>query len=362
MRIYGFLTTLIVLWLSSQVCSAQVGSETTKALTRSPILDGHNDAPWQYRKRVRSRLEAMPFHQSTKPWGLHTDLPRLRKGKVGAQFWSAFVPQGIPNEVQAVRNQIYLIKKLTAQNSDMVFASTKAEVEQAFQEGKFASLVGVEGGHALGGSLNNLHVLYQMGARYLTLTHSKSNDLGDSSTGARRHGGLSNFGKSCVREMNRLGMVVDISHVSDESARDALALSKAPVLFTHSNARALCRHKRNVPDEILRLLKSNGGVIMVSFVPSFVSESVRQHQAHNGKLSQVADHIDHIKNLIGVEHIGIGADFDGIKFAVAGLEDVSKYPALFQELSRRGYSQQELEAISSRNVLRVLGEVEALAD
>ena len=361
MRLIRLLSGAILFLVLSQSSLAQVADEVDRALQNSPVLDGHNDAPWQYRKRVRSRLDAMPFHRSTKPWGLHTDLPRLRKGKVGAQFWSAFVPQGIPNQVQAVRNQINLIKKLTAQNPEMVFVNSKAGVEQAFREGKIASLIGVEGGHALGGRMDNLRVLYRMGTRYMTLTHSKSNALGDSSTGRRRYGGLSKFGKSCVKEMNRLGMIVDISHVSDESARDALKISKAPVLFTHSNSRALCQHERNVPDDILKQLQKNGGVIMVSFVPSFVSESVRRKQARNGRLSQVADHIDHIKELIGVEHIGIGADFDGISFAVAGLEDVSKYPALFRELAKRGYTQGELEAISSRNVLRVLGEVEAQA-
>ena len=343
-----------LLWMLALLTAVAWADPGRELLKKYPLIDGHNDTPWQYRKRVHSDLDRIDLSRSTAGIGMQTDLPRLRKGGLGAQFWSIYLPNDVANPIQAFRNQLALARRMVARYPDLEQALDADDIVRIHGRGHIASLYGVESGHALGGDVNQLQVLYRLGARYMTLTHTRSNRLADSSEGPRLHGGLSELGRRAVVEMNRLGMLIDLAHVSDETMRDVLELSKKPVVFTHSNARALCNHKRNVPDDVLLQLRDNGGVIMVSFVPSFVSEAVRTERAERATLSQVADHIDYLKKLIGVDHIGIGSDFDGIDRGPVGLEDVSCYPALVDELLKRGYSEEELGKILGGNLLRVL--------
>lgn len=352
------LTIAIALTLLLLPCSAQVTPEDRAfgLLGRVPLIDGHNDTPWQYRKRVNCNLDRIDLRSDTsRLWPpMHTDLNRLSEGQVGAQFWSVYLPTDQPNAVAAFHNQVRLVHRLIDRYPDLSLATTADDIEKLHEHRKIASLIGVEGGHALGGgSLGELRWLYQNGVRYLTLTHTKSNAIADSSDGPRLHGGLSEKGRAVVKEMNRLGMMIDLSHTSDETAAQVLELSSKPVLFTHSNSRALVPESRNVGDRLLKALKSNDGVIMLSFVPSFVNRD-----EDRATLSDVADHAEYIKALIGSRHLGIGADFDGIRRGPQGLEDVSKYPALFAELYRRGWSDQELEGLAGKNVLRVMRENE----
>ena len=373
--------------------------QAIELLESTPLIDGHNDLPWQYRDRVDNRLEAVDITRDTRevePRPLHTDIPRLRAGRVGGQFWSVYVPGDIrgADAVMAQLEQIDLTWRLIMRHDDLQLATTASEVEAAFNDGKIASLLGMEGGHVLNNSLATLRLYHQLGARYLTLTHNQANDWADSATEAPRHGGLSEFGREVVREMNRLGMLIDLSHTHPETMHDALDTSEAPVIFSHSSAHGLTPHPRNVPDEVLDRLPENGGVIMVTFVPSFVSEAVHQWWAskqaeqkrletlHPGEpeqvearleaweedhprppatIADVADHIDYIRDRIGVEYIGIGGDYDGIRTLPEGLEDVSTYPALFAELIGRGYDAAELKAIAGGNILRVMREAEAVA-
>lgn len=343
--------TLMLLLLSAPSAAQP---EAREFLSRHPLIDGHNDLVWQFRKRANNNLKAIDLRTSTAWRGMHTDMPRLRRGGLGAQFWSIYLPTDQPRVVTAAHNQIRLALRLFATYPELQQAFTADDIVSIHARGKVASLMGVEGGHMLGGSLAQLRWMYQQGVRYLTLTHSQSNELADSSNGPRRHRGLSNFGRQVVTEMNRLGMLIDLSHVSDETMIDALELSYRPVVFTHSNARALCNSPRNVPDKVLTRLKENGGIIMVSFVPEFVSEAVRTHRSRRASLSQVVDHIDHVVNKIGVDHVGIGSDFDGITEVPSGLEDVSKFPGLVRELFARGYSEKDVAKILGGNLLRVL--------
>ena len=325
-----------------------------RILNKNPLIDGHNDTPWQFRKRVNSNLDRIDLNGDTsRLWPpMHTDIKRLRLGSVGGQFWSVFLPTNQPNTVAAFHNQVRLVHKMIDRYPELSLALTAAQITEHHSRGKIASLLGVEGGHALGseGSLNELRWLYDNGVRYLTLTHTESNPLADSSGGSRRHGGLSQQGRRVIEEMNRLGMLIDLSHTSDETAEQALALSKSPVVFSHSSVRALNPHERNVPDSLLHKLKQNNGIIMLSFVPDFVRKSPHS----KATLTDVADHFDYVKNLIGVDHIGVGADFDGISRGPQGLEDVSKYPQLFAELLRRGWTEEELAKVAGGNLLRVL--------
>lgn len=363
MRRIGLILALALVAALTPLLAAQDAyrNRAVELLRRSPLVDGHNDTPWQYRKRFDNRLEALDLAASTRNlWPpMHTDLPRLKAGGVGGQVWSVFLPQGYPNTVAAFRNQIALVRRLIDRYPQLELATTAEQVLAIHARGRVASMLGVEGGHALGGSPAELRLHYDRGVRFMTLTHSQSNDLADSGTGKTLHGGLSARGQKVVREMNRLGMVIDLSHTSDDTARQALELSGSPVVFTHSNARSLCDHDRNVPDDVLARLKPNGGVIMVSFVPEFVSEEARRNPRARATLRQVADHIDFLKKTIGVEHIGIGGDFDGISEGPVGLEDVSRYPDLFAELLRRGYSDAEVEQIAGLNLLRVLRQNQA---
>jgi membrane dipeptidase len=325
--------------------------EARALLKRVPLIDGHNDTPWQYRKRVNSDLERIDLNSNTsRLWPpMHTDIPRLRQGGLGAQFWSVYLPTDQPNTVAAFHNQVRLTLRMIERYPDFELATTAEQIEELYRQGKIASLMGVEGGHALRGSIAELRWLYSQGVRYMTLTHTRSNALADSSGGPVWHSGLSDTGRKVVKEMNSLGMLIDISHTSDQTAEQVLDLSAKPVVFTHSNARGLVDEERNVPDHLLDKLKKNDGVIMLSVVPSFV---------HDGPgpatLEEVADHFDYVKKRIGARHIGVGADFDGISKGPGGLEDVSRYPFLFAELMQRGWTEVELEMVAGGNLLRVM--------
>lgn len=375
------------------------------ALKAAPVWDGHNDVPMQLRERFGNVLSGLDFHDTSHvPAGeeggaeaMQTDLARLRQGKVGAQFWSVYVPAGLsePEAVQTTIEQIDVTKRLIARYpKDLALALNSADVERAWKGGQIASLMGMEGGGSIGSSLGVLRQMYDLGARYLTLTHSKTLSWADSATDAPKHGGLTDFGRDVVREMQRIGMLVDLSHVSEETMLDALEVARAPVIFSHSGARAVAGHARNVPDSVLARLKANGGIVMVVALPGFISEEQRQwyasHQAEEARLktlwqgqpsiverelkawdeahpappaniSQMADHVDHIRQVAGIDHIGIGGDYDGMPAGPQGMEDVSGYPALFVELAKRGYSRQDLEKIASRNMMRVLKAAEAYA-
>lgn len=324
------------------------------ALLQTPVIDGHNDFPSQVLQRGGS-LELVDLSRPRPE--LHTDLQRLRAGMVGAQFWSAYVTAD-SMERGALRHalrEIDVIHRMVERYPELEWGLSADAIEAAQRQGRIASLIGLEGGHAIEGSLSALRLFHQLGVRYVTLTHSRSTDWADSGTDAPRHGGLSPFGEEVVREMNRLGIFVDLSHTSPETMADALRVSTAPVIFSHSSARAVTDHPRNVPDEILRDIPGNGGVVMVTFVPDFVSSTGR------ATLADVADHIDHVRRVAGIDHVGIGGDFDGISSVPQGLEDVSTYPALFAELVRRGYTTEDLRKIAGLNLLRAMRAMEAEA-
>ncbi|MEZ5680571.1 MAG: dipeptidase [Erythrobacter sp.] len=372
------------------------------ALEAAPVWDGHNDVPYALRERTGNMIGDFDFVDTldtatTETKAMHTDLTRLRKGHLGAQFWSVYVSAGLPEAeaVQQVMEQIDVTKRLVAQYPDeMQLAYGTTDVAKALKARKIASLLGMEGGGGIGSSLAVLRQMYALGVRYMTLTHSKTLAWADSATDTPTHGGLTDFGRDVVREMNRLGMLVDLSHVSEATMHDALDVAKAPVIFSHSGARAINGHARNVPDSVLTRLPENGGVVMVVALPGFLSEEQRQwygtrsgeearlkalwqgqpdkvaamlgkwdaeNPAPVATVSDMADHIDHIRKVAGIDHIGIGGDYDGMPNGPVGMEDVAGYPALFVELARRGYSQADLEKIASRNVMRALKVAETFA-
>jgi membrane dipeptidase len=386
--------------------------EARALLRRFPLVDGHNDLPWALRARAggdtsRVRLTG-PGDAAAEPAdqaevnlaapvaGTHTDLPRLAAGGVGAQFWSVYVPSSLAADgaVTAVLEQIELARRMIARYPKALeLALTADDVERIFASGRVASLLGAEGGHAIAGSLGVLRMLYALGVRYMTLTHNNNVGWADSATDDPEAGGLTDFGRDVVREMQRLGMLVDLSHVAPGTMLDALDIAAAPVIFSHSSARAICDSPRNVPDDVLARLAANGGVCMVTFVPGFVSqeaadwlaglkaETARRgldardlaqvfavkpeweaaHPVPQATLAQVADHIEHVRRVAGLEHVGIGGDFDGTPDVTAGLEDVSAYPALFAELLERGWSEPDCAALAGGNLLRVLRDAESVA-
>ena len=367
-----------------------------RILRETPLVDGHNDLPWAIREDsiAKGRVEAYELRQKTRG---HTDLERLRAGLIGGQFWSVYIPGEYRDSgfARVQLEQIDIARRVIERYPDrFTLALTAADVRRSFRQGKIGSLLGMEGGHAIENSLGALRAYYDLGARYMTLTHNVTLDWADAALDSARHNGLTAFGESVVREMNRLGMLVDLSHTSPATMSDALNVTSAPVIFSHSNARALTDIARNVPDSILRRLPANGGVVMVTFVPPFVSAEVLKFETSvrptaaqlrdrygedtvairraaaewraanpspRATLAQVADHIEHIRRVAGADHVGIGGDFDGISEVVLGLEDVSSYPALFAELVRRGWSDRDLKKLAGENVLRALERAEIVA-
>jgi len=347
--------------------------QASAILRETPLIDGHNDLPWQYREKASLDLSKLDIRQPQP--ALHTDIPRLRRGGVGGQFWSVYVPATMQGKeaVRATMEQIDIVYQMADRYPDTFeIARTAADVERIFKSGKIASLIGMEGGHSIDNSLGALRMFYKLGARYMTLTHSVNTPWADSATDKPEHHGLTPFGEDVVREMNRLGMLVDLSHTSPETMHAALRVTQAPVIFSHSSARALNDHPRNVPDDVLARMPANGGVVLVTFVPEFISAEVREYDAlpaeqkrrepaPQATMAQVANHIDHIRKVAGINHIGIGSDFDGITTVPQNLEDVSKYPVLVAELLRRGYTKDDLKKILGQNVLRVMRQVEQVA-
>jgi membrane dipeptidase len=365
-------------------------------LRRFPLIDGHNDLPWALRGRAEGDATRVVFDLDAPAEGLHTDLPRLAAGRLGAQFWSVYVPARLAGDgaVAAVLEQIDVARRLITRYPEALgLALTADDVERVFASGRVASLLGAEGGHAIAGSLGVLRMLYALGVRYLTLTHNANTGWADAATDEPQAGGLTTFGRDVVREMQRIGMLVDLSHVSPDTMRDALDVAGAPVIFSHSSTRALCDSPRNVPDDVLARLAANGGVCMVTFVPAFVSQECadwmtglkaeaarrgldpkdlsklfsikpeweRDHPVPQATLAQVADHVDHVRQIAGVEHVGLGGDFDGTEDVTVGLEDVSTYPALFAEMLRRGWTEPDCAALAGGNLLRALRAAEAFA-
>jgi membrane dipeptidase len=386
-----------------------VMSRIDRVLAATPLIDGHNDLPWELRDRFHGDLSKIALDRDTSRLPaspdaapLMTDIPRLRAGRVGAQFWSVWIPTDIhgPQAVQTTIEQIDLVKAMNARYArDLGMAYTSGDIRQLHKAGKIASLIGVEGGHQINNSLPVLRAYYDLGARYLTLTHTSNTAWADSATDAPAHGGLTLFGREVVREMNRLGMMVDLSHVSADTMRAALEVSEAPVIFSHSSARALVDHPRDVADDILRQVAGNGGVVMVNFYPGYISEARRRWDADRAAeqtrynsppydglyigqperakaaleqwdrdhpkpqvmLAEVADHIDHIRAVAGLDHVGLGSDFDGVSETPSGLDGVDKYPALLAELLRRGWSDDDLGKVAGGNLLRVMVQVEAVS-
>jgi len=384
-------------------CAAAQEPDQDDALARARalldehiLIDGHNDLPWAIREYETAPMDVEAYDLRGRAPG-NTDLKRLRAGGVGGQFWSVYIPGELDHAdyARVQLEQIDVARRVVERYpEDLALALSVEDVQRAFATGRVASLLGMEGGHAIQNSLGVLRAYYELGVRYMTLTHNVTLDWADSTNDASRHGGLTRFGEEVVREMNRLGMLVDLSHTSVETMDDALRVSEAPVIFSHSSARAVCDVPRNVPDEILRRLPENGGVVMVTFVSVFVSQELAsaraplqaeferraagvtdekeraaiQEQVFRGQslpeatLAQVADHIEHVRRTAGVDHVGIGSDFDGAgPYLPVGLEDVSRYPYLFAELIRRGWSDDDLEKLAGANVLRALRAAEEVS-
>jgi len=380
-----------------------------QVLLRTPLIDGHNDLPWEIRERYKSDFSAIDLASDThhlpvtgEQAAMMTDIPRLRAGHVGAQFWSVWIPVEVPGfqAVQMTLEQIDLVKRMAARYpTDFAMAYTAADIRRIHKSHRVASLIGIEGGHQINNSLAVLRQMYDAGARYMTLTHTTNTPWADSATDSPAHHGLTPFGIDVVKEMNRVGMLVDLSHVSPDTMKAALTASQAPVIFSHSSARALDDHPRNVPDDILRALAVNGGVVMVNFAPGYVSAARNQWQADRSAeqtrfnsppyaglyigqpdrakaalaeweaqhprpittLVQVADHIEHVRQVAGIDHVGLGSDFDGIPDAPVGLEGVDRYPALLEELMRRGWSDADIAKLAGENLLRAMAAAEQVS-
>ncbi|MFV1980875.1 MAG: dipeptidase [Rhodothermia bacterium] len=359
-------------------------------LKSTPLIDGHNDLPWTIRMHPWHPRSVEKFNISERQTG-DTDIPRMRKGRVAAQFWSVYVPGETTEGFAKVQlEQLDIVRRMIDAHDELQLALTADDIENAFAEGKIASLIGLEGGHVIENSLGALRAYYLLGARYMTLTHNVTLDWVDSAMDDPTHGGLTDFGGEVIREMNRLGMLADLSHVSPDVMMDVLDTSESPVIFSHSSARALTDHRRNVPDSVLARMRDNGGVVMVTFIPAFVSQAVsdwdkpffaslkgiESAEAYNevrakyakdnpppkATISDVADHIDYVREVAGVAHVGIGSDFWQSGDMPDGLEDVSKFPDLFAELIRRGWSDDDLKLLAGQNTLRVLRQAAAVAE
>ena len=395
MKLTGLVLATALLVLGSAVLAQDDDPALLHAreiLKRAPLVDGHNDLPDVMRDKFGSDIAANDISVRA---AFDTDIPRMRAGGVGTQVWSVYVPSAL-SPLDAMRQQLEQIdvarRMIAAYPDDLAFATSVADIEAARAEGRIASLLGMEGGHTIANSLGALRAYYDLGVRYMTLTHFHTHDWADSATDDARHEGMTEFGREVVREMNRLGMMVDLSHVSPDTMNDALDVSEAPVIFSHSSARGVTDHARNVPDSVLRRLAESDGIVMVNFYPEFVNEEIRKwgdglipllkedptgdgwpaieaayRQEHGdpprATIADVADHVEHLAQVAGVAHVGIGADYYGIspdEFPV-GLEDVSTYPYLFAELIRRGWSDEDLEALSRNNFLRVFRRVEEVS-
>jgi membrane dipeptidase len=396
-------TLLLAAILLSSPAMAQpidpaVQARIDRILKATPLIDGHNDIAEQLRENYGMKVEGLASGTDQwKPKPLMTDMARLHQGRVGAQFWSVYIPSEVTGDaaIRETIEQIDVVKRMVkAYPNDLALSGTADDVVRIHKTGRIASLIGIEGGHQIGGNLAALRQFYELGARYMTLTHFKNNEFADSATDDPKYHGMTDFGRTVIHEMNRLGMLVDLSHVSDDAMRMALQLSKAPVIFSHSSARALDDHNRNVPDDILKLTAANGGVVMVNFYSAYVSDAFRKWNAEeaaeearakslfNGRpeqrdaaiaawkganpaplvtVAQVADHVDHVAKVAGYDHVGVGGDLDGIEAAPEGLGTVSGYPLLLAELIRRGWSDEHLAKLAGGNVLRVMRQAEAVA-
>lgn len=393
------LSTVAVALLAGGAAAQDAGeARARRILERTPLIDGHNDLPWALRQGHGSDPYAVDLtanlDASTE---LHTDIPRLRAGGVGGQFWSVYVPASLePVEAaKATFEQIDVVRRMVAAHPEAFeLATTADEVQRIHRRGRIASLMGIEGGYSIDDSLGLLREFHQAGVRYMTLTHSTTTTWADSATDAPKWGGLSPFGEQVVKEMNRLGMMVDLSHVSEETMLDAMRVSEAPVIFSHSSARAVTGHARNVPDSVLRMMPEDGGVVMVTFVPGFVNEQVRAwgaarsaeqarlqslnpgdpeavtaglqawtaaNPSPSASIDDVVAHIQHVREVAGVDHVGLGGDFDGVGSLPDGLEGVDAYPRLLAALMRNGWSEADIRKLAGENVLRVMRAVEAAA-
>jgi membrane dipeptidase len=356
------------------------------------VVDGHNDLPWQF--RIKSDFSFRHIDIAREQKRLHTDIPRLKQGGVGAQFWAAYVPVERTDAVKKTLEQIDIVHRFIRDYPDTFeFAGSVDDITRIRQKGKIASLIGVEGGHSIDNSLGVLRTYYQLGVRYLTLTHTADLDWADSSAGKEKNNGLSKFGEEVIAEMNRLGMLVDLSHVSAETMRQSIKASKAPIIFSHSSAFALNQHPRNVPDDVLKMMPKNGGVVMVNFYPGFLvpdaTRALRRYNQYEEELRKkitdekeieialerfrkenpipeatihhAVDHIEHIIKTAGIDHVGLGSDFDGINAVPKQLEDVSTYPLITQELLNRGYTKEQILKVLGGNLLRAMREAEKVA-
>ena len=399
MRFFVLLAAILTAAPASaqQPIDAKVQARIDRILKRTPLVDGHNDLPWALRQDHGQSIENLERGTNTRQPPLHTDMQRMRAGRVGGQFWSVYISGTITGD-EAIRTTIEQIdiarRIIAAYPQHLELASNADDMARIHRRGRIGSLLGIEGGRQIGGSIPALRQFYELGVRYVTLTHSQTTEWADSGTDEPKHDGLSPFGLEVVKEMNRLGMLVDLSHVSAATMKDAIEASRAPVIFSHSNTQALNPHPRNVPDEVLRLLPANGGVLMVTFVPPFLSAEdwawSRERSAEEARLKSlysyskakvdaglkswdaahpaplvtvgtVADHIEHAVKVAGYDHVGIGGDLDGIDRTVTGLGGVEAYPNLFAELIRRGWSDQNLAKLAGGNVLRALRRAEAVA-
>jgi membrane dipeptidase len=384
--------------LAQQPIDPKVQARIDRILKKTPLIDGHNDIAEQLRENYNFKVEGLASGTGAwKPQPLQTDMARLRAGRVGGQFWSVYIDADVHGD-EAIRQTIEQIdivaRMVAAYPNDLALAGTADDVVRIHKSGRIASLMGIEGGHQIGGSMAALRQFYRLGARYMTLAHFKTNEWADSATDDPKYDGLSPFGMAVIREMNRIGMLVDLAHVSPATMSDALDMSKAPVIFSHSNARALEDHPRNVPDDILKRLPANGGIVMVNFYPGYLSEDVRAwnasraaeearfktlyvgqpdrieaalkswdaaHPRPETPVTTVADHIEYIAKIAGYDYVGIGGDLDGVPYTAVGLEDVSGYPLVFAELIRRGWSDENLAKLAGGNILRVMRRAEAVS-